>query len=795
MLFKRPFFEGGKCLNPRMKTFIMVASKTFIKVLLPPLLLSSIFVFSFTFLPQVEGDYSFATYDKNGKLLCASLSSDQAYRLPIFDGISPVYKSSSIIYEDKSFYLHFGFDLPSIIRAFFLNVHEKRIVSGASTITMQTSRLLCGGQKRSYTQKIRESFYAFLLELKYSKEELFSIYASLAPFGGNVLGIEGATFRYFSLPQKELTTAQLAMLAVLPNQPSLVTLSKKRERLKEKRDALLRELLKYSFIDNETYLLSVDEMLPDKPHPLPFIAPHYHEMLKRKGEGIVAERDNIKEIGTGNFNKNSNRKKISTIDYDLQVLVEKMVEERSKILRENLVHNMAALVMDVKKGEVLAYVGNSGFFAQDGKNVYVDMIMARRSSGSLLKPFLYAGMLDRGMIFPSSLLKDVPTQINTYSPENNNGQYEGVIPANEALARSLNIPFVRSLREYGIPPFLKLLKECGFTTFDRTADEYGLPLILGGGELTLYEACNVYAKMMRCALGDLKSEDDFPLSQGASYLTLNALTNAKRGNDDATWEFFEAKQKIAWKSGTSDGFKDAWSVGVTPKYVVGVWAGNADGTGRPEIKSNIASIPLMFEIFSVLEKSEWLQIPEMSLKVAEVCSHSHYLKGRYCDESTEEKLPINAPLPKLCPYCAPFCLSEDGLYRVEPSDIKGIEKIENYFVLPSFEEFFYIKKHKAYRKLPPFLNKSKQKGDFEIIFPEHFAKITIPIELSGISGAFTAKVSHKNKDAKVYWDIDGSYLGVTMTFHQIDINVPKGRHILTVTDDAGDEQKRVFFVN
>jgi len=250
---------------------------------------------------QIKERLSKEKKSRHEKLLCASLSSDQAYRLPIFDGISPVYKSSSIIYEDKSFYLHFGFDLPSIIRAFFLNVHEKRIVSGASTITMQTSRLLCGGQKRSYTQKIKESFYAFLLELKYSKEELFSIYASLAPFGGNVLGIEGATFRYFSLPQKELTTAQLAMLAVLPNQPSLVTLSKKRERLKEKRDALLRELLKYSFIDNETYLLSVDEMLPDKPHPLPFIAPHYHEMLKRKEESIVAERDNIKEIGTGNL--------------------------------------------------------------------------------------------------------------------------------------------------------------------------------------------------------------------------------------------------------------------------------------------------------------------------------------------------------------------------------------------------------------------------------------------------------------------------------------------------------------
>ncbi len=751
--------------------------RTFVKALLPPLFFALFFVLCFAFLPKTKSSYSFAIYDRNEKLLCASLSDEETYHLPLSNNINEFYKKASIIYEDKAFFLHFGLDFSSIFRSFFLNIKNKKIVSGASTITMQLARLLCKNEKRTYLQKIKESLIAIFLEIRYTKDEIFSLYASNAPFGGNVVGVDAASFRYFSTSQENLTISQVAVLAVLPNQPSLVTLSKMRERLNEKRDELIKMLYRYSIIDAQTYDLSISEPLPEKPTPLPFLAMHYHDFLKSN------KKLNIQ-----------NGKYITTIDYNLQKLAEDMVARHSKRLKENLIYNMALVIMEVKSGEVLAYVGNTGFFDENGKNIYVDMARARRSSGSLLKPFLFAGMLDRGMIFPRSLLIDIPTQIQNYAPKNNSGKYEGAVEARKALTKSLNVPFVRALREYGIPPFLDILKKCGFTTFNRKPEEYGLPLILGGAEITLYEACSVYARLMRCASGELSPTEDFPISEGAAYITLNELTSGKRPYDEAFWESFSGKQKIAWKTGTSDGYKDAWSIGVTPKYVVGVWAGNADGVGRPEIKSHIASLPLMFEFFNVLEKSSWLIKPEYALKSCDTCVHSHYSKGIHCNSSMKEELPINAPLPKLCPYCTSVCLTMDGKYRVEASEIEERENIENWFVLPPSIEFFYASSHKQYKTLPPFLNKKHKSSDFEITFPENNSLIEIPIELSEKKGAFTAKVAHKNKDAILYWDVDGMYLGKTKTFHQFDITLPSGQHILTVTDDGGNSKKVDFFV-
>lgn len=768
MLLNKQIFKGAVLL---------------VRALLAPLCFALLFLSLFYLLPVSNKDYSFAIYDRNEKLLCASLSSSESYHIPLLQNVNPLYEIAVIVYEDRAFYLHFGFDISSIVRAGYLNIKNQRIVSGASTLTMQVARLLSASKERSYIQKLKELFYTLLLEAKYTKDEIFLLYASHAPLGGNVVGVESAAFRYYSTSQKELTASQVATLAALPNQPSLVTLVNRRERLKEKRDEILKNLYYYSILGKEDYELSIEEELSDVPRPLPFLAMHYHDRLKKQFEVNNSDVNDLENV-TNSFPQ----KHVTSLDYTLQDAIEKLVEEKAISLRDSLVFNMAALVLEVETGDVLAYIGNSGFFAKNGKNIYVDMVAARRSSGSLLKPFLYAGMLDRGIIFPSSLLKDTPTQIRNYSPKNNNGKYTGMVVASEALARSLNVPFVRALREYGIPPFLKLLKECGFSTLDRTAEEYGLPLILGGGEVTLFETCNVYASFVRCAMGD---EEGFPISRGAAYLTLDALTHEKMAYQDTS---YMGSQKIAWKTGTSNGFKDAWSIGCTPKYVVGVWAGNADGVGRPEIRSNVAAVPLMFDIFDVLEKHVWLSEPKLELKMTKTCVHSGYPVSRYCDNTAMALSPIHAPSPKLCPYCQPICLSEDGEFRVAAEDVIGNERIENRFSLPPFEEFFYKQNHKQYRSLPPFLNKSHKTDDFDIIFPQPGDIIDIPIELSGEMGAFTAKVIHKNSGATLYWDIDGKYLGKTNNFHQFDIKADKGRHILTLTDNEGNIKNRVFFI-
>lgn len=744
-----------------------------------PLVSAALFFFFTAVLPlRFEENYSFTVYDRNGRLLGAAVSDDMQWRFPKAESLTASYKKALLSYEDKNFYLHFGVDPAAVLRALKLNVKKKKTVSGASTITMQTARLLCKNAGRSFFQKVKESVYALILELRYSKNDILRLYASHAPFGGNVVGIEAASWRYFSRSPVNLTWAEESVLAVLPNQPSLVHPGKSAGKLKAKRDVLLKRLYSYGIIDRQVYSLALREPVPEKPANLPALAPHYLNFLKKKMHGA-----------------NTDKKNITTLDFNLQKAASAAAEAHSAKLAESFVHNAAVIILDTQSGEVLAYVGNTGLNRSNGRNAHVDMIQARRSSGSLLKPFLYAGLLDAGLILPSSLMTDIPTRIGSYIPENNNKTYAGAVPADEALVKSLNIPFVRALRGYTIPAFLNLLKSCGFTTFDRTAEEYGLPLILGGGEITLYEAADAYRKMFLNAAGNAE-DGSYPLSVPSCYLALEALTKTNRPEEESVWQFFASAKKIAWKTGTSFGWRDAWSIGITGGYVVGVWAGNSDGEGRPEIKSTTAAVPIMFEIFNLLPKSEWLSVPEAEFERIKVCAHSGFPASQNCAEVTDGVKPLYAPPCKVCPYCRTVTLTQDGKYRALAGDIKGLPRMENMFVLPPAAEYFYAKKHPSYKPLPAWLPESGSgsKLDFEIIFPEDGAHIFIPTLLDGSAGAFTVKAAHKNPSAVLYWDADGKYLGKTKTIHQLDIRMGYGTHVLTLTDQKGMQEKRRFTI-
>lgn len=720
-----------------------------------------------------ENSYSFTIYDRNGELLGAAVSNDMQWHFPQSESITENYKQALLCYEDKNFYLHFGIDPAAVLRAAKLNTENKKIVSGASTITMQTARLSYGNSKRSLLQKLKETFSALIFEVRYSKSDILNLYASNAPFGGNVVGIEAASWRYFSRSHTYLTEAENCVLAVLPNQPSLVRPGKSAERLKQKRDTLLKNLFAYGLISKEVLSLSAQEPIPEKPSPLPSLAPHYLQLLKKNTAGMKY------------------KKNITSLDIELQRRVTDITERYSAQLAESFVHNAAAVILETQTGKIAAYIGNTGLNRKNGKNAHVDMASARRSSGSLLKPFLYAGMLDAGLILPSSLMIDIPTRIGGYIPENNTETYSGAVPADEALAKSLNIPFVRALRQYTIPAFLNLLKECGFTTFDRTADEYGLPLILGGGELTLYETAEAYRKLFLQASLKGEKKELYPLSASSCYLALEALTKANRPEDEAVWQFFASAKKIAWKTGTSFGWRDAWTIGVTSNYVVAVWVGNSDGEGRPEIRSATSAAPIMFEIFNILPKSQWISAPSAELEQVSICKHSGFPASQFCSLTTESFKPLYAPQCKTCPYCRSVSLTADGKYRAKAEDIKGFPKIENRFVLPPSAEYFYSKKHPEYKKLPAWLPESGvNKSDFEIIFPENGSSIFIPTALDGSPGAFTVKAAHKNPQTILYWDADGKYLGSTKFIHQMDIRLGFGEHIITLTDESGSQEKR-----
>jgi len=729
--------------------------------------------------------FSYAVYDKNGNLLGAKVAADEQWRFEA-EEVPEKFEAAIIAFEDKRFKFHFGVDPISLARAFFLNLKNGRIVSGGSTITMQTIRLLENHPKRSIPQKMKEAVLAVSLEMRMSKKEILELYAANAPFGGNVVGLEAASWRYFNRAPDKLTWAETATLAVLPNQPALVYPGANKETLLLKRDFLLRKLHEDGFFNEQILALSLEEELPKKPFPLPSLAPHYLESLIAKASA---------ESGAKNERKKRQTKFHTTLDPTIQENTTRIAERWSDNLRKKGISNAAAIVLDTRTGNILAYCGNTGGYGNNPDNYAVDLVRAKRSTGSILKPFLYAAMLDSGQLLPDKLVIDVPTRIGSYRPGNNLPEYQGVIKASEALSRSLNIPAIRELREYGVRPFMDYLKKCGFSTFTRSADEYGLPLILGGGEATLLETANAYARMMNRAQG---IPADFPSSQGSAYLTLEALAEGTRPLEEANWQRYAHAKRIAWKTGTSSGNRDTWAIGTTPEYTVGVWIGNADGHGNSELRSFMTSAPVLFDLFSSLEKTHWIEKPQSALKKQTVCKHSGYPAGANCPETALAEIPATAPVNSTCPYCRIVSLTPDLKKQATADDLESGELpvIQKRFVLPPSIELWYKRASIDYEPLPAFVENHKKsaEADLAIVFPEKGANLIIPIEIDGKEGAMVMQAACRDRERTVFWDLDGEYLGSTQTFHEMAATPRSGTHTLTLTDSNGTIATRTFTV-
>ena len=424
---------------------------------------------------------SFVIEDKDGNLLNASIAPDGQWRFPYDENVPDKFIKCITAFEDKRFYSHPGLDVLAFSRAALENFKTNRVVQGGSTLTMQVIRLSRHQTKRTLWEKLIESIQSVRLECSYSKNEIMALYASQAPFGSNVVGLDAASWRYFGRSPEKLSWGEMASLAVLPNAPALVHPGKNRDVLLKKRNTLLDKLLTDGTIDGAACHLSKLEPLPGEPLPLPQIAPH---LLQRFRE----ER---------NKNENVPFKIQTTVDISLQKNVTGILASHQNVLRGNGVNNACALVLDVETGNVLAYVGN----IYDTKNPElesdVDVIKAPRSPGSTLKPILYAAMLSDGMILPNSIIPDIPTQIGGYAPQNFDLGYDGAVPASIALSRSLNIPAVKLLQQYKYQRFYDVLKQLGITTLNRSADNYGLSLILGGSEVSMWDLAAIYAGMAR----------------------------------------------------------------------------------------------------------------------------------------------------------------------------------------------------------------------------------------------------------------------------------------------------------
>ena len=729
--------------------------------------------------------YSTVVTDRNEELLGARIASDGQWRFPPRNTTPEKIKECLITFEDKHFYHHWGVNPFAIGRAFYQNVKNKRIVSGGSTLTMQTIRL-ARNESRTFREKLIEMIWATRLEFRASKEEILSMYISHAPFGGNVVGLDAAAWRYFGHSADDLSWAESAMLAVLPNAPAMIHLSKGRKTLLDKRNRLLKQLLEKKTIDSSTYELAISEPLPDEPHPLPQIAPYLVSRFYQERNGEYSR---------------------STINKGIQTQVEDLAERWSNEFGRSDIRNLAILVIDIPSNQVVAYCGNVHFDQKQGGN-QVDVIQAPRSTGSILKPFLYYAMLQEGSLLPDMLLPDVPVNINGFTPQNFSMQFEGAVPASEALARSLNIPAVTMLQRYGVPKFHSFLQQVGLKTINRSSSHYGLSLILGGAEATLWDVTNAYAMMGRsllqlpqrsCSLllpTSRITESTDPFQPGAVWQTFDALKEVNRP-EEIDWKSIPSMQTIAWKTGTSYGFRDAWAVGVTPRYAVGVWVGNATGEGKPGLVGAQTAGPVLFDIFNLLPSSSWFTRPAGIFVEAEVCRKSGHLKGRFCDE-TDTLLVLPAGLrTEACPYHHLVTLSADESQRIYENCANTEPTLrKSWFTLPPVWEWYYKQHHPEYKPLPPFKAGCGEDTfqPMQFIYPPMNARIKLPKQLDGSKGFLTVELAHNNPNATVFWHLDETYQAQTQDFHKISLQPAAGKHSLTAVDGEGNTISTTFFV-
>ena len=729
--------------------------------------------------------YSTVVTDRNEELLGARIASDGQWRFPPRNTTPEKIKECLITFEDKHFYHHWGVNPFAIGRAFYQNVKNKRIVSGGSTLTMQTIRL-ARNESRTFREKLIEMIWATRLEFRASKEEILSMYISHAPFGGNVVGLDAAAWRYFGHSADDLSWAESAMLAVLPNAPAMIHLSKGRKTLLDKRNRLLKQLLEKKTIDSSTYELAISEPLPDEPHPLPQIAPYLVSRFYQERNGEYSR---------------------STINKGIQTQIEDLAERWSNEFGRSDIRNLAILVIDIPSNQVVAYCGNVHFDRKQGGN-QVDVIQAPRSTGSILKPFLYYAMLQEGSLLPDMLLLDVPVNINGFTPQNFSMQFEGAVPASEALARSLNIPAVTMLQRYGVPKFHSFLQQIGLKTINRSSSHYGLSLILGGAEATLWDVTNAYAMMGRsllqlpqrsCSLllpTSRITESTDPFQPGAVWQTFDALKEVNRP-EEIDWKSIPSMQTIAWKTGTSYGFRDAWAVGVTPRYAVGVWVGNATGEGKPRLVGAQTAGPVLFDIFNLLPASSWFTRPAGIFVEAEVCRKSGHLKGRFCDE-TDTLLVLPAGLrTEACPYHHLVTLSADESQRIYENCANTEPTLrKSWFTLPPVWEWYYKQHHPEYKPLPPFKAGCGEDTfqPMQFIYPPMNARIKLPKQLDGSKGFLTVELAHSNPNATIFWHLDETYQAQTQDFHKISLQPAAGKHSLTAVDGEGNTISTTFFV-
>ena len=588
----------------------------FMAFFLPSLLFAFIFTdIIFPFRPSVT--YSQVVLAADGSVLHAYLTPDQKWRMQAeLPDISPVLKKTIVYKEDKYFYFHFGINPVAVVRAIYINIIRGERTSGASTITMQVVRLLQPKQ-RTYSNKILEMFRALQLELHYSKQEILQMYLSLAPFGSNIEGVKAAALLYFGQTPQALSLAQVATLSIIPNNPRLLRPGINNPAILKERNRWLSYFGRKNLFEKSMITIALIEPLEMARHEAPSCVPHFSRQVSVRFPGKLCVE--------------------TFIDRRIQEMLENILYAEVRHTSNMNITNAAAVVIDNKSGTIKAYAGSADF-TDSGSQGQVDGVVALRSPGSTLKPFLYALAIDKGLITPKMKLNDIPANFNGYRPENYDQTFRGPVSMELALEQSLNIPAVKLADQLGIDYFKESLANAGFNWINKHRRQLGLSVVLGGCGVKLIELTTLYTAFanqgvyhpVRWAKDQPASQPINLFSPAAVYMITEILTQLHRPDLPNLFDNSVHMPHIAWKTGTSYGRHDAWSVGYNPEYTIGVWMGNFNGQGVAELNGSDFAAPLLFKIFNAIGGSQrWFTQPK-GIDFRMVCSESGMLPDTFC---------------------------------------------------------------------------------------------------------------------------------------------------------------------
>ena len=731
------------------------------------------FLFNLLFPLPDKIEYSTIITDNKGEIMNAYLTSDEKWRMKTeLKEISPLLRKTIIAKEDKYFYYHPGVNPLAIVRALLRNISRMKTTSGASTITMQVARAL-EPRQRNILSKIAEMFRAFQLEIKYSKDEILQMYLNVAPYGGNIEGVKSASFLYFKKNPDHLSLAEITALSIIPNRPSSLVIGKNNELIIQERNKWLRKFAKENLFTNKEIEDALAEPLTAKRESVPHYLPHLSYKLKNNGDAIIK----------------------TNIELNTQLKLEKLVQDYVRTLKLRNIRNAALIVIDNRSHKVISYLGSADFNdTTDGGQV--NGAASVREPGSTLKPLLYAMCIDEGLLTPKLVMNDVEVNYDGYSPENYDQKFNGTVSVEYALEHSLNIPAVKSLHLLGKDKLIHKLASCDFKQVKKDQNKLGLSIILGGCGTTLEELTGLFSSFSNEGMyiapayiqNDTLQKKVQVISAASTFMINEILSKVNRPDFPLNWQSTERMPKIAWKTGTSYGRRDAWSIGYNKDYTVGVWVGNFSGLGIPELSGANIATPLLFKIFNTIDydsDAAWF-IPPRDLEIRQVCSETGLLPAMHCTHivmdhfiplvssttvcNNIEEIIISADEAfSYCKHCVPENGYKKKIFKVTEAEIQAYNQ-ENGIV---------------YDKIPPhnpLCDKIFKEGSPIITSPSNGSEYLInknepePLQLICKTG---------NDVGKVYWYINNKFYKTAYANEKQFFVPEEGPIKISCTDDKG----------